>query len=345
MNYVNLNRMPKPSLQKQKGVALMMTLFIFALVTILSVGIYSRQSIFVQTASNLLTQAQAYQISLTTEVYARKLLKDDWDEDSEAEPKTDDLLWDYMSGSLTVPIGDANVEAQFDDMQGKLNINDIVFVDGQINTVVKDRFERLINNLGLETLTVGEIIDWIDENDQQPDDIDGAEDGVYLSLDPPYHNANQIFRHLSELLLLPNISYQDYDKLTDYVTVLPQGWAKLNINTASAKVLQSLSGQINSQAAEELVTARDNDDGEGIWKNIKDFKGESLLNGMKLEELNETNLGVRSDFFELRSKVTLADRKVRLVTVIYRDTEDGAMSILSRDLGQKVPVTKPPADL
>lgn len=332
------------SLTKQKGVALMMTIFIFALVSILSVGMYSRQSIFVQTAGNVLAQAQAYQVSLATEVYARKLLREDWDSDSESEPKTDDLLWDYMSGSLTVPIGDAQVQAQFDDMQGKLNINDIVFVDGQINPIVMGRFERLINNLALETLIVGELIDWIDENKQQPDDMDGAEDGEYLSLDTPYLNGGQIFRHLSELLLLPNISFEDYDKLREFVTVLPQGWAKLNINTAQPAVLQSLSGDISAQVADELVAARDEDSGDGIWENIEAFKSESLLTGIKLDELNDSNLGVRSDFFELRSKVTLAERKVRMVTVIYRNTEDGVMSVISRDLGQKIPVTKPPAN-
>jgi len=345
MSRYALTRRSITNLQKQKGVALMLTIFIFALVSILSVGMYNRQSIFIQTSGNVLAQTQAYQISLATEVYARKLLKEDWDADSENDTKTDDLLWDYMSGSLTVPIGDAKVQAQFDDMQGKLNINDIVLVDGQINTVAMGRLERLIGSLALETITVGELIDWIDENQQQPDDMDGAEDGEYLSLDPPYRNAGQVFRHLSELLLLPTISYQDYDTLKPYVTVLPQGWAKLNINTASAAVLQSLSSEITAQIAEELVTARDDESGEGIWNNIEDFKGESLLNGLKLDELTETNLGVRSDFFELRSKVTLADRKVRLVTVIYRDTEEGAMSVISRDLGQKVPVTKEPADL
>jgi len=332
------------SLKKQKGVALMMTIFIFALVSILSVGMYSRQSIFVQTAGNVLAKAQAYQISLATEVYARKLLKEDWDSDSEKAPKTDDLLWDYMGGSLTVPIGDAQVQAQFDDMQGKLNINDIVFVDGQINPVVMARIERLINNLALETIKVGELIDWIDENKQQPDDMDGAEDGEYLSLDPPYLNAGQVFRHLSELLLLPNISFEEYDKLKEFVTVLPQGWAKLNINTAQGAVLQSLSADITSQVADDLITARDAEGGEGIWGSVEEFKAESLLSGLKLDELTDSNLGVRSDFFELRSKVTLSDRKVRMVTVIYRNTEDGVMSVISRDLGQKIPITKPPAN-
>ena len=71
------------SMRKQNGVALMIVILVFALVSILAVGMYNRQSLFVQRSANQLAQAQAYQYALASEIYGRRLLKADWDDDKE----------------------------------------------------------------------------------------------------------------------------------------------------------------------------------------------------------------------------------------------------------------------
>jgi general secretion pathway protein K len=324
---------------KQQGVALMIVIFIFALVSILSVGMYSRQSIFVQTAGNLLAQSQAYQYAVASEVYARRLLKADWDEDKDKGEYVDDLK--FVENSILLPVDDAFLEAQFNDVQGKLNINDLVTIDGLPNAVMKERFKRLFSRLSIQTFKVEMLVDWIDENqDQDPASFEGAEDSEYLSLDPPYRNAGQAFRHISELRLLPIFSSQDaqnakddYQKLLPHVTVLPKGFAALNVNTASAEVLQSLSDIMTDQQAETLIETRENQ----IWKDINEFKSDPQV---QASQIDDTNLGVRSDFFEVATRITLSDRKVRLLSIIYRKNDDGAMQVLLRDQGLKYLITK-----
>jgi general secretion pathway protein K len=314
--------------QRQQGVALMIVLFIFALVSILSVGMYNRQSLFVQTTANILAQSQAYEYAIASEVYGRRLLKDYWDK------KDDDSFneSEMIKNSIMLPVEEAFLEAQFNDLQGRLNLNDLVLLNGNVNDVIAKRFIRLLDRLAIESIKVDVLIDWIDDN-QDPSNLEGVEDGEYLSFDPPYRNASQPFNHVSELLLLPNIKLGEYQALLPHVSVLPQGYASLNVNTASKEVLQSLSENLNDAQIDEIIDQRDKDP----WDDINSFKSDPLLQGAAIDI---KYLGVESSFFEIATLITFADRKARLVSVIYRNSKDGVMQVLFRDQGQKYLITK-----
>ena len=320
-----------PAIKQQKGVALMIVIFVFALVSILSVGMYNRQSIFVQQAGNLLAQSQAYQYAIASEIFAKTWLYDDWENDKNVEKEFfDDLT--FLNNSLTRPYEGAIVSSQWNDVQGKLNVNDLVSVTGEVNELIKERFVRLFNRLAIETVKVDQLIDWIDEN-QETSGFDGAEDGDYLSLEPPYRNAGQPLLDISELRLLPNISNEDYLKIIEHVCVLPQGWAPVNVNTATAAVLQSLAAEMTDAQADSLVEGRESE----AWKKLEDFKAEQVVNDAKTDF---RYVGVRSDFYELATEVTLAERTVRLRVLLYRSNEDGSLRVLSRNQGQKYLITK-----
>lgn len=320
---------------KQRGVALMLVIFVFALVSILAVGMYNRQHIFVQTAGNVMAQSQAYQYALASEIFGKRLLKADWDEDKDKGEMVDDL--EQVSNSILLPVEEAFLEAQFNDVQGKLNINDLVTLSGIVNQIMKDRFQSLFKRLTIETIKVEAIIDWLDEN-QNPQGFEGMEDGEYLSFDPPYRNAGQSYRDISELRLLPNVSNEDFQKLLPHVTVLPMGRSPINVNTASEEVLQSLTQTLSDQQAKTLVEQRE----QKPWLSIGAFKSDPLITGSGLKE---DYLSVNSEFFEIGTRITLSDRVVRLVSLVYRNNQDGAMLTISRDQGQKYLITKEKATL
>jgi general secretion pathway protein K len=73
------------------------------------------------------------------------------------------------------------------------------------------------------------------------------------------------------------------------------------------------------------------------WKSVQDFATAPQLQGLKLDQ---TYLGVSSDFFELATRITLSDRKVRLRSVLFRSQEDGSITLVQRDQGQKYLITK-----
>ncbi len=318
------------SLSKQQGVALMIVILVFALVSILAVGMYNRQSIFVQTSATLFAQSQAYEYALASEIYGRRLLKADWDEDKEDNEFVDDL--EQVQNAIVVPVEEAILEAQFNDMHGKLNVNDLVALDGSPNPLMVTRMKRLLNRLALETVKVDAMIDWLDEN-QEPNDFEGAEDGEYLVADPPYRNAGQRFQHVSELYLLAGVDRSEIDKLLAHVSVLPQGRAAINLNTATPEVLQSLVEGLADQVADDLVAARE----EKVWKTVDEFKQEPFLKGMNFDD---AYLAVHSEFFEIATRISLSDRVVSLVSLLHREPDDGTIKVLSRDQGQKYLITK-----
>lgn len=321
--------------KRQQGVALMIVILVFALVAILSVGMYNRQGLFIQKAGSIVAQTQAFEYALASEIYGKRLLKADWDTDKEDSKFVDDL--EQVSSSLLIPVEEAVLEAQFNDVQGKLNVNDLVALDGSANAMMVTRFKRLIDRLGLESIKVELLLDWIDDN-QEPSNFEGAEDGEYLSADTPYRNGGRPFIHLSELKLLYGLTEEDYEKLLPHITVLPRGQAAVNVNTASAEVLQSLAEGLSDEGAEQLVASRDNEP----WESVDKFKAEAALAGLKIDP---NYYGVSSNYFALATKITLAERVVRLVSLIYRSPEDGNLRVLLRDQGQKYLITKNKVDI
>lgn len=315
---------------KQSGVALMIVIMVFALVSILAVGIYKRQKLYIYSSSNFLASAQAYEYALGAETYARRLLKADWDEDKKDNEFIDDQ--EQVNSALLLPVDDAILEAQFNDLHGKLNLNDLVSVDGVPNQLMQVRFKRLLDRLAIEQPKFQRIQDWIDEN-QEATGIEGVEDGEYLGMAPPYRTGGQPFVHVSELLLIEGVTQEEYEALLPFVSVLPQGLAHININTASAEVFQSLIENLPDNQAKDLVAQAESKP----WKSIQEFKTDPLLKGAKIDF---NYLDVYSSFFEVATRITLSERKVRLRSLLYRDKSDGSISLLQRDQGQKYLITK-----
>lgn len=315
---------------KQKGVALMLVILVFSLVTILAAGIYKRQKLFIYSSGSVLSTAQAYQYALGSETYGRRLLLADWEDDKESNEFVDDLS--EIENAILLPVDGAVLEAQFNDLHGKLNLNDLVYVDGVPNDVMAERFKRLLSRLGLDEIKYQRIQDWIDNN-QDATGIEGYEDGEYLSLDPPYRTGGQVFVNVSELLLIGGVTREDYQTLLPHISALPQGRAFINLNTATPEVLQSLVENLPDNVADELAEAAK----ETPWTSVEEFTKDPQLKGLKIDS---TYLSVASNFYEVATRITLSERKVRLRSLLYRDSGDGSVILVQRDQGQKYLITK-----
>jgi general secretion pathway protein K len=161
-------------------------------------------------------------------------------------------LW--AQGVANYPVEEGTVSVQITDLDGRLDINRLVTSLGNPDVVVQQRFQRLFTILGLDD-PVGltdALIDWIDpDSDRRPQ---GAEDPYYLSLPHPYHCKNAPLDSLDELALIKGFTPAVIKAIRPYVTV--HGSDKININTASAEVLESLSPQMDRDTADEIVARR-----------------------------------------------------------------------------------------
>ena len=105
-----------------------------------------------------------------------------------------------------------------------------------VNTVSKETWERLLKDLEISPDLHEAIMDWIDTDSNAR--FHGAEGYDYASLERPYLPRNGKIPMLEELLLVKGMNAQTLKKIEPFVTVRGEG--KVNINTASGKVLEAL---------------------------------------------------------------------------------------------------------
>ncbi len=227
----------QPALRaRQRGVALIMAVLIVALATILAVNVTFRGMVDQRRSANIFALDQGFQVALGAEAWAADILRQD-----AQESQTDHLgeVWARALPPLPIDEGVGIVEGRLEDLQGRFNINNLVFADGTTNEKAVKQLERILSLLEIEPTWAAAMADWVDA-DIQPGFPDGAEDTVYTGIDPPHLAANMPITRASELLVLPEFGADRFRRLAPYVAALPVG-TKLNVCTASGVVLDSLS--------------------------------------------------------------------------------------------------------
>jgi general secretion pathway protein K len=209
---------------------------IVALATILAVNVTFRGMMDQRRSSNLFALDQGFEVALGAEAWAADILKQD-----AQDSQTDHLgeTWAKSLAALPIDEGVGTVEGRLEDMQGRFNLNNLVFADGTTNEKAVKQLERILTMLEIEPTWANIIADWVD-TDGQANFPDGAEDNVYLGLDPPHLAANMPITRASEIMALPEFGAERFRRLQPYVTALPVG-TKINVCTAPPEVLDSLS--------------------------------------------------------------------------------------------------------
>lgn len=322
----------KPS--GQQGVALIMVLLAMALVVMLATGMSRQQSVQVFKAGHYLAQQQGHSIALGAEEFARRILVRDFEQDREDGVMVDspDEFWAQYAAIL--PLDDNGVaEVQIDDLAGRINLNDLVTPNGQVDPLTRDRLVRLFRALGITAVSVDALIDWIDADDQTISAY-GAEDGQYLIAEPAYRAANQPFVSITELRLIDGMTEEIYVALRPHVSTLPVSGIGINVNTATGAVLMSLHDDMTEAQAESVLAKRE----EERFENLQDFLALPEFSGMGLKT---NGLTLQTRFFEVVSRITYDNRVVNMVSTVFRSPE-GEVRTVHRDSGQKNRITKEP---
>ena len=174
--------------------------------------------------------------------------------------------------------------------------------------------------------------DWIDD-DQNVEGL-GAEDADHLLRETPLRTADQSAIHVSEMLVATSISAQDFDILKPHIAALPVDTLRVNINTASATLLQALAPNINATDMQLLVAApREFEDVESLIAEQAEL-GESVA-----------VLTVTTEFFRIQVRAEIEDAGAALTSIVHRDPTTGALTLLSRNFGEAWDGTdQPPSD-
>ncbi len=190
------------------------------------------------------------------------------------------------------------------------------YLHGLVEEDSLERFRRLLNALDLDPRFAGIAADWMDSN-VEASFPDGAEDAIYTGILPPYRSANQSLTSASEFAALEGMDRQSFNVLRPHITALP-GRTNVNVNTATAAVLQSLDENMSDADVEGLIAERESAGFGDIQTAFQSLVTPDVLN--TLEE--------KTSYFQLKVVVRIDTVRVTLYSVLQRSPQGGVTPIL-----------------
>lgn len=292
-------------MKNEKGVALIIVLWIALLLSTIAVGFAYTTRLKMKLSSYHRDEFLCLSLARAgVEHQIAKLAND--------ETQRYDTSEEWAFEDKPFDLGDGSYQLSCRDEESKLNIN----------TEQEASFKNLP---GLEQEIIDAILDWRDKDSLCR--LNGAEDSYYKRLDPPYECKDGDFDTVEELLLVKGITRgllygEDRDGdgrldpgLIEHLTVATDG--RININTASKQVLRASLG-IDPDLAENIIDYRK----DTPFKNREELlrvKGIKTLPQSVKDRLLK-KVSVASSVFTITSIGTLKDGQMskRIKAVVDR---------------------------
>jgi len=306
-------------IHRQSGVALITILLIVALVSALLYHLIERQALVVAQTRQVVRADQSLEYALGAEAYARQILYEDWNQAPSRALDTLTETWAIPAAPFDIDAG--SLEMSIEDLNRRFNLNALAGQDAAKNV---QRFKTLLGALNLDPAIADAWKDWVDRDSEATGF--GAEDGAYLVATPPFRTANQPAGSTSELALLNLLDGDQLALLLPHVATLPTTTLRINVNTADAITLESLTPLLTQARAEALV------------ESDRHYDAPSVLVS-EIPELNTAAdaMAVVSEYFEIHARAEIDGFRTELTSVIRRDPNTGRITLLSRDFGKRLP--------
>lgn len=229
-----------------------------------------------------------------------------------------DSLDEEWAGFSSMPLPESlpestDLSGRILDESGKFNLNTLFNENGEIDEKGQARLKRFFRALEVGEEKAVPILDWLDRDDIER--MNGAESYYYQGLKEPYSCANGPFMTTGQIMLVKGIeeSFSGRD-VRDYFTIYTDG--KININTASVEVLQTLGDRFDKEVAEAIVAYRKST----VFRNPADL---SNVPGMNNDLLNGVTgwVTVKSSAFsiEMQSACSGVSSVARVVAAREKD--------------------------
>ena len=304
---------------RQRGVALITAILITALVSSVALSLAWDNALDMRRTMTLLYRDQAVQVAIGAESWIQSILRDDL-----AETDTDHLGEIWASELPGLPVQSDVVQGELfgsiEDLQGRFNVNNLIGQDGDVDELALEQFRRLLIALELDPRIAGIAADWLDSN-QEAGFPDGAEDAIYTGFIPAYRTPNLAITNATELAALEGVDKESFDILAPHIVALP-GRTGINVNTATAAVLQSLDENLSASDVESLISEREN----GGFADLQNTFS-TLVAPEVLPQLEET-----TSYFQLRLVVQIATVRIIYFSTLQRGPRGDVVPIL-RSLG------------
>ena len=254
----------KDVINNEQGLALLMTVFIVTLATILVLD-FSGETLRYQRQCRMFQERVQADLMLKSAIgLAQGLIEFPKPPTSTDEDWLGDL-WSVVASESSLPIPGFVGEPKLliVDESSKINVNTIVAAPfpptpGGINAYWRDALSALLQSQGFgdenyepeESRTLGNkgfnannqvaaIYDWIDTDKLSLNDSSFDGQGIETQADKRWF-FNRPLSSISELALIPGMTLERLARISRFVKASPSSYSKINVNTAPLEVLQAI---------------------------------------------------------------------------------------------------------
>lgn len=275
----------------QRGTILIVALFIVTLVEIVIVGLVTFHRISIHHSRNYFSSIEATNILLAGEDWSKKRILESFMKNENITAAT--LVPTKMNGG--------ELQGELSDAQGKFNVNNVMIPD---STAAFNNFLSVL--LSNKHANIQPILNDIEDKIK-----------IYTLLQEK-NNTILPYANVSELRTLPGINEKNYQLINDNMIALPEITA-LNLNSATAYSLLTLSPELTIQTTKALIQIRDNLHG---FSSVDTF--------LALAPLGD--LSFNTDFITVQSRYYIST-----MTVQYQDIHLTLNSLLKVNLNNSNP--------
>jgi general secretion pathway protein K len=309
-----------------RGIAIVIVLWVVLVLSLLISGFAFTMHVETQVASYARKELKAEMLARSGIEVARMQLI--LDAQSPTNSGFDALNQDWATNELLYvdhELGDGTFNVKVTDEESKIPINRVTDV----------QLKRLCGLLGVEPsdsdVIVDSILDWIEPGDLTR--LNGAKSDYYESLSPPYRAKNAPMDRVEELLLIRGVTPELYQGtpatdtdpavpgLSEVLTTMTSG--TINVNTASAIVLQTMLGLDDTQV-QAVISHRDGADGIPGTEDDMPFRSpaEFFAAVGNLSPANtqaaQAVVTVKSSFFTVKSTGQVGGVKRTILATLHR---------------------------
>jgi general secretion pathway protein K len=289
--------------RNQQGAAIIVALFLTALVAAMAVAMMERFRTDTRRTELLLNANQANFYAQGSVVWAKDQLITNW------KNQQPNRIIDKTPIRSTNQQNNALIVNTIEDAQGFFNLNNLSDSNYQASLV------QLIKVVSPKTdpataqaIALG-IVDWI-----SPGIKGSAFDRFYAEQNPPYLAPHRPMVSISELRLVKGMTPELFNALSPFITALPNP-TPININNTAAPILMSLSNTLTPTSAAALMAYAQ----KTPFTSTQQFLNFEIV---KNNPIPENKITVTSNFFLVKSEITIGQQHLLLYTLLQRLAKD-----------------------
>jgi general secretion pathway protein K len=284
-----------------------MALFIAALATVIVSGLFWRQFVLLRTIENQQLMAQSRLLLRGALDWARSILREDAarsNYDALSEPWAQPLAETRLDqlGESSALASQATMAGSIEDAQSRLNLRNLVRIDGSIDEAQQATLARLVSLLSLPQPTADLISIYMSQA-FTPGTVGSASVA-------PASNRPLPLVFAEDLARVPGLDPAVAPRLAPYVVVLDER-TPVNFNTAPAELIAASIEGLSLSDARALVADRD----RGYFVNTGDIRNRLRGRGTGF---SDNDVSVASRYFFIRGQIKLQRADTRIEALVKR---------------------------